>query len=421
MRMSAVQRRVARLATMATVIGLIVWGAGFLRARAQAGAAPSAKPAAKQAGASAAVAARGKYLVDIAGCHDCHTPHKMGPDGPEPDMSLMLSGHPASMTLPPPPPMSGPWLFAGIGPFTAWAGPWGISYTRNLTPDRETGLGSWTEQQFVETIRNGRQQGRGRQLLPPMPWPAYRNMTDADLKAKLGLAVTGKLEATAAADANWYLEFVNSIPGLAPLIESQQQALTRNATSLGLVGIVTVLWTASTLTNRAQRALGIVFGAPRRVIANRFRALGVTIGLGVTLIATLAVTGLIVGLHVEGLLSFPLKVVSFLVLLVLDIGYFTLAYWALTPMREIPLREHLAGGILMAVGWTILSFVGVYLVDRSISHASALYGTLGTVFGLLLFIRLAMWLFLYGAEVTSLVHRIRLGDETGAGASRVRG
>jgi YihY family inner membrane protein len=198
------------------------------------------------------------------------------------------------------------------------------------------------------------------------------------------------------------------------LIDSQQQALTQNATSLGLVGIVTVLWTASTLTNRAQRALGIVFGAPKRVIANRFRALGVTVGLGVTLIATLALTGLIVGLHVEGLLSFPLKVASFLVLLVIEIAYFTLAYWALTPMREIPMREHLAGGVLMAVGWAILSFVGVYLVDRSISHASALYGTLGTVFGLLLFIRLAMWLFLYGAEVTSLVHRIRLGDETGA-------
>jgi len=70
-----------------------------------------------------------------------------------------------------------------IAPFTAWAGPWGISYTRNLTPDKETGLGSWTEQQFVDTIRNGREQGRGRQILPPMPWPAYRNMTDADLKS----------------------------------------------------------------------------------------------------------------------------------------------------------------------------------------------------------------------------------------------
>jgi YihY family inner membrane protein len=230
----------------------------------------------------------------------------------------------------------------------------------------------------------------------------------------LGLAVTGALETTTTADARWYTEVVSSIPGLAPLIESQQQTLTANAASLGVVGIVTVLWTASTLTNRAQRALGIVFGAPKRVIANRFRALGVTIGLGVTLIATLALTGLIVGLHVDGLLSFPLKVGSFLVLLALDVGYFTVAYWALTPLRGVPLREHLAGGVLMAAGWAILSFVGVYLVDRSISHASALYGTLGTVFGLLLFIRLAMWLFLYGAEVTSLVHRIRLGDEAGS-------
>ena len=143
MRMSALQRRVARLVTLATVVGLVAWGAGFSRAMAQAAGAAQAKPAAAKPAGAAAVA-RGKYLVDIAGCHDCHTPHKMGPDGPEPDMSLMLSGHPAAMALPPPPQMSGPWVFAGIGPFTAWAGPWGISYTRNLTPDKETGLGSWT-------------------------------------------------------------------------------------------------------------------------------------------------------------------------------------------------------------------------------------------------------------------------------------
>ena len=178
-----IQRHVARVATMVTVAGLIAWGASVARVTAQAGGAPPAKPAVKKAGAGAATVARGKYLVDGAGCHDCHTPHKMGPDGPEPDMSLMLSGHPAGMTLPPPPQMSGPWMFAGIGPFTAWAGPWGISYTKNLTPDKETGLGTWTEQQFVETIRNGREQGRGRQLLPPMPWQAYRSLSDADLKA----------------------------------------------------------------------------------------------------------------------------------------------------------------------------------------------------------------------------------------------
>lgn len=132
---------------------------------------------------AASVLARGKYLVTVGGCHDCHTPVKMGANGPEPDMSRMLSGHPADLAMPAAPAPSGPWIGAVGATMTAWAGPWGVSYTRNLTPDKETGLGAWTEQQFIETLRNGRQQGRGRQLLPPMPWQNYREMTDADLKA----------------------------------------------------------------------------------------------------------------------------------------------------------------------------------------------------------------------------------------------
>jgi len=132
---------------------------------------------------SAAAVARGKYLVTAVGCNDCHTPSKMGPNGPEPDMSLMLSGHPSSMALPPPPAPNGPWVAAVTASTTGWAGPWGRSYTANITPDPETGIGQWTEQQFVDTIRTGRRQGRGRELLPPMPWPAFKNFNDADLKA----------------------------------------------------------------------------------------------------------------------------------------------------------------------------------------------------------------------------------------------
>jgi cytochrome c553 len=126
---------------------------------------------------------RGEYLVNATGCHDCHTPHKMGPQGPEPDMSLALSGHQAGEKLPPPPAPNGPWIFSGTGSFTAWSGPWGISYTQNLTPDPETGLGNYTEEQFVMTIREGKKQGRGRALLPPMPWPVIRNFSDEDLKS----------------------------------------------------------------------------------------------------------------------------------------------------------------------------------------------------------------------------------------------
>lgn len=133
--------------------------------------------------AAADAAKRGQYLVEAMGCNDCHTPAKMGANGPEPDRTRMLSGHQQSEQLPPPPPPSGPWIASMSATGTAWSGPWGVSYTANLTPDPETGLGKWTEQQFVETIRNGRHQGRGRQILPPMPWQAFRNLSDDDLKA----------------------------------------------------------------------------------------------------------------------------------------------------------------------------------------------------------------------------------------------
>ena len=129
------------------------------------------------------VVKRGEYLVSSMGCHDCHTPNKLGPQGPEPDMARALSGHPAELKLPPPTAPSGPWIGAVTGTFTAWAGPWGISYTQNITPDPETGIGNYTEEQFVMTIREGKKQGRGRALLPPMPWPAIRNLSDEDLKA----------------------------------------------------------------------------------------------------------------------------------------------------------------------------------------------------------------------------------------------
>lgn len=127
---------------------------------------------------------RGRYLVSFAGCHDCHTPFAMGPNGPAPDMSRALSGHPSQMVMPPAPQLPpGPWLVAVAATNTAWSGPWGVSFTSNLTPDRETGLGTWTKQTFIETIRNGRHQGAGRPLLPPMPSVMYAQMTSEDLGA----------------------------------------------------------------------------------------------------------------------------------------------------------------------------------------------------------------------------------------------
>jgi hypothetical protein len=134
--------------------------------------------------AGAAKAARGKYLVATSGCMDCHTPMKMGANGPEPDMSRMLSGHPEALQMPPAPALpEGPWLVVSSATNTAFAGPWGVSFAANLTPDAETGLGKWTVRDFMATIRSGRHMGRGREILPPMPIPVYKNFTDSDLEA----------------------------------------------------------------------------------------------------------------------------------------------------------------------------------------------------------------------------------------------
>lgn len=127
---------------------------------------------------------RGAYLVKIMGCNDCHTPMKMGPKGPETDMSRMLTGHPADVKMPPPPDLGkGPWVWAGSDTMTAYTGPWGVSYAINLTPDTETGIGNWTEKTFIEAMRTGRHLGKGRPILPPMPWFDLREAKDKDLKA----------------------------------------------------------------------------------------------------------------------------------------------------------------------------------------------------------------------------------------------
>jgi mono/diheme cytochrome c family protein len=127
---------------------------------------------------------RGEYLVKAGGCNDCHTPMKMGPSGPESDMTRFLSGHPEALVMPPAPPLpAGPWFGVFSATMTAWSGPWGVSFTANITSDKETGIGKWPESDFVQAIRTGKHMGKGRPILPPMPIPALQNLTDADLKA----------------------------------------------------------------------------------------------------------------------------------------------------------------------------------------------------------------------------------------------
>lgn len=127
----------------------------------------------------------GEYLVSIMGCNDCHSPKRMGTNGPEIIPELMLSGYPSDRPVIK---FSDSLFKDGFAMFypdlTAAAGPWGISFAGNLTPD-ETGIGNWTEEQFKKAITQGKFKGidGGRMLLPPMPWFNYASLKDEDINA----------------------------------------------------------------------------------------------------------------------------------------------------------------------------------------------------------------------------------------------
>lgn len=136
---------------------------------------------------------RGKYLVNAIGCQDCHSPKVMGPHGPKFDDSRAYSGHPSSNVLPPiNKEATKGWMLFNQD-LTAFVGPWGISYAANISSDA-TGIGNWTEKQFITAIRKGKYKGNenGRSLLPPMPWENFALLTDNDLRAILAYLKTTK-------------------------------------------------------------------------------------------------------------------------------------------------------------------------------------------------------------------------------------
>ncbi len=142
------------------------------------------KPAMPQKAAENPVE-RGKYLVHIMGCNDCHSPKIMTPQGPAPDPARMLSGYPAADPLPK---IADKGILKDYALFnmslTVGIGPWGTTYAANLTPD-DTGLGNWSLEQFKKALREGKAKGmdNGRMLLPPMPWQNYRDLSDDDAAA----------------------------------------------------------------------------------------------------------------------------------------------------------------------------------------------------------------------------------------------
>jgi hypothetical protein len=128
---------------------------------------------------------RGAYLVNAMGCNDCHSPKKMGPQGPFVDPDRILSGFPSDAPVPAAnAEITKNHEIIFTGDLTGYVGPWGTSFAANISSDA-TGIGNWSLDQFKLAFQGGKFMGlkEGRPLMPPMPWESFAKVSDADVEA----------------------------------------------------------------------------------------------------------------------------------------------------------------------------------------------------------------------------------------------
>jgi len=193
----------------------------------------------------------------------------------------------------------------------------------------------------------------------------------------------------------------NAIPGLEPLVSDFLKSAIEGRASVGLLGLVALTWTASGFAARARFALGAIFRTARPgLIAGRvtafWRGLPVVVGLMAS-IAAMAIAG---GMALSDGSGAASRVWTEILIIVGSFVLFLFTYRVLTPGDGPKLRGHVAGALLFTVGFTIARAIGETYVANVVTRATALYGAIGAIFGLLAFLYATMWLFLLGAELS---------------------
>jgi membrane protein len=195
-----------------------------------------------------------------------------------------------------------------------------------------------------------------------------------------------------------------TIPGLEQVVNTTITVQSAQQVGLGIIGALTVVWAASGFAARARNALGTILRTERTGLVIG-RASAALLGTPILLLfLVLAVAGgLSAGLRIAGSIPWLAEALAFAALGLASFGFTVLTYRLLTPGHGPSVREHLIGAALFTVGWLLLHELGAEYVARVVTKATALYGAVGAIFGVLAFLYLTMWWFLLCAEVTQLM------------------
>ncbi len=219
------------------------------------------------------------------------------------------------------------------------------------------------------------------------------------------LSITGAVLKNDPAATQDVLDAVtNVIPGLSTMVNTSLNVQTAQQIGIGVVGAIAVVWSASGFAARARNAFGAIFRTQRTgLVFGRVSAALLGTPILLLFIVLASAGGLSAGLRIVGDIRLISELVSFLVLAVVSLAFALLTYRLLTPGAGPRLVEHLPGSILFTAGWLVLHALGAEYVTRVVAKTTALYGTIGAIFGVLAFLYLTMWWLLLCAEVTQVL------------------
>jgi membrane protein len=243
----------------------------------------------------------------------------------------------------------------------------------------------------------------------------------------LGLSVAGfVLAGRPYLQARVAAEIARAVPGLEGLIGGRIETFIGARAGVGLIGLVSLLWTGTGVAGAARNSLRRIFRQPlpEGIWEDKARLVMKTVGLGILALAATALAGATGGLEAGGPVGVALLILVPLVVFALDFALFLISYRTL--MRGRARWDRLVPGALFAaVGWTLLKLLGTWYVTRVVGNASAVYGTFATTIGVLVLLYLAARLFLYGAELNAVLweQRTEGGDlvESRNGETGTRG
>jgi membrane protein len=203
-------------------------------------------------------------------------------------------------------------------------------------------------------------------------------------------------------------ELVSLVPGLDSVVTSQVQATVDGRVTLGVIGLLGLLWTASGFASRVRHALGVIFRTQwTGLLTGRIKGAVIGLLMVAALIALAVFTAIDAELQTEHRAT--LALFQFGAFAGGGFVLFLLTYRLLTPGKGITLRDHLPGAVVFTVAWLALTAVGGLIFAELIRKSTVLYGTIGGIFGFLAFLYATMWSLLIAAELSAVLMSRREG------------